>query len=151
MNIGLQYGGVTNLTAMQVLRRIQKDTGILVRAERTEIREDTLSKVVANGTCVKMIFTVREYRRTRQGRILTSEGLRAVVLTRVVDTWSTLMDTENLAESSASVEEVYRGRVESPDETMERVAHEEMCHRRGSSRFPMMNAAREEQFKRGGL
>jgi hypothetical protein len=136
---------------MQVISRVRTDTGILVHAERGEVREDTLARVAATPTLIKLVFTVKEFRRTRRGRILVREGIRAVMLTKVNETWSTLTDTSAMTDTDAPVEEIYRGRVESPDEALERIAHEEMCHRPGSSRHPMMNAARKEQFKRGGL
>lgn len=146
----LQYGGVDNLTPMQVIGRVRTDTGILVHAERSEVREDTLARVIATPTLIKLVFTVKEFTRTRRGRILAREGIRAVMLTKVVETWSVVNDTSALTDTDRPVEEIHRGRVESPDEAMERIAHEEMCHRPGSSRHPMMNTARKEQIKRLG-
>lgn len=148
---GLQYGGVTGLTALQVLRRVQDDTGIRLRIERSETKEESLSRLVAQETCVKLVFVVKEFRRTRQGRTLVREGLRAVVLTKVMETWSILMDSVQMTDADEPVEEVYRGRIETPDEVAERVAYEEMCHRPGSSRYPMMNADRLRQLREGGL
>lgn len=152
MNTGqLSYGGVSNLSPLQVLRRIQDDTGIQVKVERSETKDEILGKAVATPTCVKLVFSVKEFRRTRTGRVLTREGVRAVVLAKVADTWSVIVDSSAMAEPESPVEEIYRGRVETPDEALERIAHEEMCHRPGTARYPMMNAARAEQFKRGGL
>lgn len=122
-----------------------------IRVERGELREEILGKAVATPTCVKLVFAVKEYRRTRQGRILTREGVRAVVLVKVEETWSVVMDSGSMTEPEVPVEEIYRGRLETPDEAMERVAYEEMCHRPGTSKYPMMNAARAEQLRRGGL
>lgn len=147
----LSYGGVSNLTQFQVLRRVQNDTGIHVSVERSELKEETLGRAVTTATCVKLVFSVKEYRKTRQGRVLVREGLRAVALAKVVETWSLIADHGAMTEVETPVEEIYRGRIETPDEAIERVAYEEMCHRPGTSRYPMMNSARIAQFKQGGL
>lgn len=139
MNKQLSYGGADTLSPMQVLARVRRETGLDLKAVRDITLQEDLVRVKSTGTMIKLVFKVSQYRRTRRGRVQTAEGMRVVSLTRMGERWSVLLDISQLSPVEGAPEEVFRGRVESPDETMERVAHEEMCHRPGTSRFPMDN------------
>lgn len=151
MSEQLSYRGADRLTPFQVLARVNAETGLSVRASREERLVENLFRVVATDVMIKLLFKVNRYRSTRQGRVATEEGLRAVVLVRVGERWSVLTDLTHVSEVEDPVEEIYRGRVETADEAVERVAYEEMCHRPGNSRFPMDTPSRVAQRKRLGI
>lgn len=152
MSVNLSYGGADTLTPFQVLGRVQRETGLRIRVSREIHLVEDLNKISATDTVIKMVFTVQRFRSTRRGRVLVEEGVRGCVLVKVADRWSVATDVTSVhAVDGDQVEEIFHGRVETADETVERTAYEEMCHRPGSSRYPMDTASRVEQKRRLGI